>query len=139
MTKHDLSVEVAKLYPQYSGREVEIMVNAVFASLTAALVRDEGIELRGFGSFGVKQHQAREGRNPRTGRLVAVAAKRVVWFKVAKELRARVDDQRGRIGIVGWPAAVTRRGRPPLHRATTVPTLHWCPCLLCIRQKAKRR
>ena len=60
MTKRDLSVEVARLYPQYSVREVETMVNAVFASLTAALARGEGIELRGFGSFGVKQHQARE-------------------------------------------------------------------------------
>ena len=89
MTKRDLVEEVATQYPQYPGREVEVMVNAVFDSLTAALARGEGIELRGFGSFGVKQHQARAGRNPRTGTLVAVAAKQVVWFKVAKELRAR--------------------------------------------------
>ena len=93
MTKHDLCVEVARLYPQYSRHEVEVMVNAVFGSLTAALARGEGIELRGFGSFVVRHHPAREGRNPRTGAVIAVPAKKALIFKVAKELRERVDDQ----------------------------------------------
>ena len=51
-------------------------------------MRGERIEIRGFGSFVVKQRQAREGRNPKTGALVPVAAKRVPFFKVGKELRA---------------------------------------------------
>ena len=93
MTKRDLSVEVARLYPHYSVREVETIVNAVFASLTAALARGEGIELRGFGSFGVRHHPAREGRNPRTGAVVAVPAKKALVFKVAKELWGRVGEQ----------------------------------------------
>ena len=46
------------------------MVNAVFDSMTEALVAGERIEIRGFGSFVVKQRQAREGRNPKTGALV---------------------------------------------------------------------
>jgi integration host factor subunit beta len=69
------------------------MVESVFASLTAALVQGERIELRGFGSFEVRERRAREGRNPRTGAMVAVAAKRMPFFKVARELRVRVDDQ----------------------------------------------
>lgn len=93
MTKHDLSEEMAKLYPQYARRELEVMVNVVFESLTAALARGERIELRGFGSFEVRERHAREGRNPRTGALVAVAAKRLPFFKVSKELRLRVDKQ----------------------------------------------
>lgn len=91
MTKQDLIGEVAKLYPQYAVREVEIMVNVVFESLTAALAQGEGIELRGFGSFSVRHHAAREGRNPKTGALVWVAAKRVPRFKVGKELSQRVN------------------------------------------------
>jgi integration host factor subunit beta len=91
MTKYDLSVEVAQRYPQYSRREVEAMVNAVFDSMTAALALGERIEVRGFGVFEVRQRPAREGRNPRTGVIVAVAAKRTPFFKVGKELRARVD------------------------------------------------
>jgi integration host factor subunit beta len=69
------------------------MVNAVFDSMTDALAKGERIEIRGFGSFIVKQRAAREGRNPRTGAVVSVAAKKVPLFKVGKELRLRVDGQ----------------------------------------------
>jgi nucleoid DNA-binding protein len=69
------------------------MVNVVFDSMTEALGKGERIEIRGFGIFWVKQRVAREGRNPRTGALVAVAAKRVPLFKVGKELRYRVAGQ----------------------------------------------
>lgn len=93
MTKHDLSVEVARLYPQYAMRAVEALVDAVFAALTTALAQGERIELRGFGAFSLKQRPTRQGHNPRTGALVTVPAKRVVFFKVGEELRGRVDDQ----------------------------------------------
>ncbi|MBI3786212.1 MAG: integration host factor subunit beta [Deltaproteobacteria bacterium] len=93
MTKRGLIEEVVKLYPRYSRREAETMVNAVFNSMADALRRDERIEIRGFGSFVVKHRRAREGRNPKTGRTVSVAAKRVPFFKVGKELRLRVDGK----------------------------------------------
>jgi integration host factor subunit beta len=93
MTKRDLIDEVVKLYPRFSRRDAEVMVNAVFESMTDALMRDERIEIRGFGSFVVKHRQAREGRNPKTGDIVSVAAKRVPFFKVGKELKLRVDGK----------------------------------------------
>jgi len=54
---------------------------------------NERIEIRGFGSFVVKHRRAREGRNPKSGAVVSVAAKRVPFFKVGKELRLRVDGK----------------------------------------------
>jgi integration host factor subunit beta len=93
VTKRDLIEAVAQQYPRFSRREAEIMVNVVFDSMTEALAKGERIELRGFGSFMVKQRLARDGRNPRTGAIVAVAVKRVPHFKVGKELRYRVDGQ----------------------------------------------
>lgn len=93
MTKRDLIEEVALQYPRFSRRDAEVMVNAVFDSMTDALAKGERIEIRGFGSFIVKQRSAREGRNPRTGEIVSVAAKKVPLFKVGKELRLRVDGQ----------------------------------------------
>ena len=93
VTKRDLIEEVAQRYPRFSRRDAEVMVNTVFDSMTEALARTERIEIRGFGSFIVKQRPAREGRNPRTGEVVAVAAKKVPLFKVGKELRLRVDGQ----------------------------------------------
>jgi integration host factor beta subunit len=93
MTKRDLIDEIVKLYPSYSRRDAEVIVNAVFESMTDALCSGERIEIRGFGSFVVKQRRAREGRNPKTGEIVAVAAKRVPFFKVGKELKQRVDGE----------------------------------------------
>ena len=93
MTKRDLIEEVAQQYPRFSRRDAEVMVNAVFDSMTDALGKGERIEIRGFGSIIVKNRSAREGRNPRTGEIVSVAAKKVPLFKVGKELRLRVDGQ----------------------------------------------
>jgi integration host factor subunit beta len=81
MTKRDLIDEIVRLYPVYSRRDAEVIVNSVFESMTEALCRGDRIEIRGFGSFVVKQRQAREGRNPKTGEIVAVASKRVPFFK----------------------------------------------------------
>ena len=91
MTKHELIDEVARLYPRYSRRDAEVIVNAVFDSMGDALHAGNRIEIRGFGSFVVKSRDARDGRNPKTGRLVSVPAKQVPFFKVGKELRLRVD------------------------------------------------
>jgi integration host factor subunit beta len=93
MTKRDLIEEVVRLYPRYSRRDAEVMVNAMFASMGDALRAGDRIEIRGFGSFIVKHRQAREGRNPKTGKLVSVPAKRVPFFKVGKELKLRVDGK----------------------------------------------
>ena len=93
VTKRDLIEEVAQRYPRFSRRDAEVMVNTVFDSMTEALAKTERIEIRGFGSFIVKQRPAREGRNPRTGEVVDVVAKKVPLFKVGKELRLRVDGQ----------------------------------------------
>ncbi len=93
MTKRDLIEEVVRAFPRYSRRDAEVMVNSVFSSMVDALRHNDRIEIRGFGSFVVKQRRAREGRNPKTGRAVSVAAKRVPFFKVGKELKLRVDGK----------------------------------------------
>ncbi len=91
MTKRDLIDEIVRLYPVYSRRDAEVIVNSVFESMTEALCNGDRIEIRGFGSFVVKHREAREGRNPKTGEIVAVTSKRVPFFKVGKELKGRVD------------------------------------------------
>ncbi len=91
MTKHDLIEEVAQHFSHLSRQAAEAVVKAVFATLTQALARGERIELRGFGIFGLKHHQARAGRNPRTGAAIAVPAKTVPFFRVPQALRRRVE------------------------------------------------
>jgi integration host factor subunit beta len=89
VTKRGLIDELVALYPRFSRRDAEVMVNAVFESLSDALRRGERIEIRGFGSFVVKQREARDGRNPRTGKRVAVAAKRVPLRSAGLRARRR--------------------------------------------------
>ena len=93
MTKSGLIEAVAEKTPHISKKDTEIVVNTIFDSMASALRDGERIEIRGFGSFQVKVREAREGRNPKTGELVAVHAKRVPFFKVGKELRLRVDGK----------------------------------------------
>lgn len=92
MTKSELIEEVARLAPDISKRDVEIIVNTIFDTMTESLSRKERIEIRGFGSFIAKERRAREGRNPRTGEKVFVPRKWVPFFTVGKELRERVND-----------------------------------------------
>src|SRR5690554_7931405 len=70
-----------------------MVVNTIFDSMTTALIAGDGIEIRGFGSFTVRQYKSYEGRNPRTGDVVHVAPKRLPFFKVGKELRERVNGR----------------------------------------------
>jgi len=90
VTKSELIERVAQETGLTKGR-AEMVINAIFDSMVEALVGNEGIEIRGFGSFTVRQYKAYEGRNPRTGEPVHVAPKRLPFFKVGKELRERVN------------------------------------------------
>lgn len=94
MTKRGIIDELLVRKSNFSMRESEAIVNIMFDAIAAALSRGDRIEIRGFGSFGVKNRRARQGRNPKTGEIVAVEAKRVPFFRVGKELRSKVDEAR---------------------------------------------
>lgn len=91
MTKRELIEDVIEESPHLPRREVEALVNAVFDTLSDALIQGQRVEIRGFGSFVLKQRKSRVGLNPKTGESVDVPAKRVPFFKAGKELRRRVD------------------------------------------------
>lgn len=93
MTKSELIEVVAQEANLTKGR-AELVINTIFESMVEALQRGEGIEIRGFGSFTVRQYKSYEGRNPRTGDAVHVSPKRLPFFKVGKDLRLRVNGQR---------------------------------------------
>ena len=92
MTKSELIEEVASRAPEISRRDIEIIVNTIFDSMTLALARHDRIEIRGFGSFTAKERRARDARNPRTGESVSVPRKWVPFFTVGKELRERINQ-----------------------------------------------
>lgn len=90
MTKADL-VSAIENQAGISHKQAENVVNICFDSMIKSLYNDERIEIRGFGSFANRNYKAYEGRNPKTGKVVKVAPKKVPFFKVGKELREMVD------------------------------------------------
>lgn len=86
MTKAQLVEEVART-TQLTKKHAELIVNTVFDSIVQSLREGEKIELRGFGSFRIRQRGARIGRNPKTGDRVDVPPKRIPYFKPGKELK----------------------------------------------------
>ena len=92
MTKSQLIERVASRTQHTSKRDIEIVVDTIFGSITEALVRGERIEIRGFGSFWVRVLEAREGCNPMTRERIQIPARRKPLFRVAKQLRERIND-----------------------------------------------
>ncbi len=91
VTKSELIERISEKLKLPNGKAEQI-VNCVFDSMVKALQEGEGIEIRGFGSFTVREYKAYEGRNPRTGETVHVAPKKLPFFKVGKDLRERVNS-----------------------------------------------
>jgi integration host factor subunit beta len=90
MTKAELVEEVVQL-GDLTRRDGEVIVDTIFDSVIDALKAGDKIEIRGFGSFRIRQRKPRIGRNPKTGERVDVPAKRVPYFKPSKELRDLVN------------------------------------------------
>jgi len=80
--------EIAKIQPKIS----EIAINTIFNAMTESLVKGDGIEIRGFGSFKVRSYRGRRGNHPRTGTEIDIPSKRRPFFKVGKELRERINN-----------------------------------------------
>ena len=79
-----------------SKTETASVLNTILETMANKLGQGESIELRGFGSFAVKQHGSYEGRNPKTGEKVQVKPKRLPHFKVGKTLREAVNGRRNK-------------------------------------------
>ena len=73
-------------------KRAEEVVNLLFDLLADSFVEGRRVEMRGFGSFTVKEYEPYIGRNPRTGKQVAVPAKRAIKFKAGKALAQRINQ-----------------------------------------------
>jgi integration host factor subunit beta len=73
-------------------RKTEEIVDTMFDHMSRTLANGDRIEIRGFGSFVVKDYPGYTGRNPKTGDLITVADKKLPFFKAGKELRERIDE-----------------------------------------------
>ena len=92
MNRSDL-INAFKEETTLSRKDAEKVVDTFFGSITEALASNERVEIRGFGSFTVKQYKPYTGRNPKTGVQIKVSSKKLPFFKVGKELKNMVDNK----------------------------------------------
>lgn len=111
MNKSELVEQLAERSKnqKLTKKKAEAIVNTIFKSMSDALIQNNRIEIRGFGSFQLKTYDAYIGRNPRTGATIEVPAKKLPFFKVGKELKEKVDGRNGKHnGEVSAPSLVRR-------------------------------
>lgn len=90
MTKSDLAEKLAEKI-NVNKQHAEGIINMFTNSIIEALAKGDKVEIRGFGSFRVRERAAKEGRNPKTGEKVFVPPKKVPFFKTGKDFRAIVN------------------------------------------------
>ena len=113
MTKAELVEDVARA-AELTKKDAERLVEIVFESIIETLNQGEKIELRGFGSFRVRERGARRGRNPKTGDPVDIPAKRVPYFKPGKEMKELINEESAGGGSsTDAPVETTEAGDTP--------------------------
>jgi integration host factor subunit beta len=80
-------------WQRLTRRDAEVIVAVIFDEIASALLRGDRVELRRLGTFSIRKHDARIGRNPRTGESVAVGEKHRIHFKPSKPLHDRLETQ----------------------------------------------
>ncbi len=93
MTKADLVEQVADaIGPGITKKDCALVVDGLLNAIKLAMAKHDNIEIRGFGTFKVRERKSRVARNPRTGERVEVPARMVPVFKPSKDLRERVEE-----------------------------------------------
>lgn len=92
MTKADLINYVSEK-SSITRVKAEAVVNTIFDTMIEALMKDDRIEIRGFGSFVNRKYDSYKGRNPRTGEVISVEEKKLPFFKVGKDLKEEINKE----------------------------------------------
>jgi integration host factor subunit beta len=92
MNKSDL-ITALSTKENLTEKNASEIINLIFNGFTDTLKKGGRIEIRGFGSFSVREYGAYTGRNPKTGAVIQVRSKKLPFFKVGKELKDRVNGR----------------------------------------------
>ena len=93
IVKSDLIKQLKKSYPNFLTRDLTKVIDIILKEIKDSLDRNEGIELRGFGTFRINIQKASIRRNPKTGTKVNVPKKRVIKWKMSKDLFKKLNNE----------------------------------------------
>lgn len=91
MIRSEFVAHIEKKHPSHSKKKIEQSIQVIFEQMAATLENGGRIEIRGFGSFNLNVLKPRTCRNPRTGKKLVTAPKKVIRFRSAKELNERLN------------------------------------------------
>ena len=91
MVRSDLLQKMCDLYPNILRKDIEKIVDVIFAEITKALCEGKNIEIRGFGTYKIVKRKARIGRNPRNSKSVQIPEKNAIKWKISKDFFNRLN------------------------------------------------
>lgn len=92
MTKSELAKMIASKYPYLYAKDIQNIIDDIFAEITQSLSDGYRIELRGFGAFSLRQRKPRVARNPKTEQRLELGARHSLYFRASKELREKLNS-----------------------------------------------
>ncbi len=100
MIKSELIALISTKQPHLQQKDVELAINCIIEILTNSVATSERVEIRGFGSFTTVVHDARIGRNPKTGEAVSIPSRHAIHFKPGLEMRSKVNESKHRYPVI---------------------------------------
>lgn len=92
MTKSDM-IDIVAGGTGLTKLETEAVINGFLKTIVQALAEGESVELRGFGTFRIKERAPRTGRNPKTGKVVEIDTQYVPHVRISREVRRYIDEE----------------------------------------------
>ena len=93
LNRSELITKLANKFNSYTTSDIDYSVKKILEYISKSLYSGDRIEIRGFGTFSLHDHNSRTARNPKTGELVALEKRYSIHFKPSKELKSRVDNK----------------------------------------------
>ena len=94
IVKSKILKQLSKNYPNFLNKDLEKFTNIILNEIKQTLKRGERVELRGFGVFSTNTQKARISRNPKTGEKVNTPKKKIIHFKMAKDLFKKLNNEK---------------------------------------------
>ena len=94
VVKSKLLKQISNSFPNFPKKDLTKTINIILTEIKGALKREERVEIRGWGSLSIRNQKSSIRRNPKTGDKVAVPAKKVIYWKMSKEMFKKINDEK---------------------------------------------
>ncbi len=94
IVKSKLLKQISKSFPNFLKKDIEKVTNIILSEIQKTLKRSERVEIRGWGSLSVRTQKSSIRRNPKTGDKIAVPKKKVIYWKMSKEMFKKINNEK---------------------------------------------